>query len=197
MQPWQILTISVAAALILGAVAVFFILRRRHANFVRGNNPTVTEPSDWNQPEAGDRIHSEPDGRIHSEPASPYREARLHRLQIQPLSAADRQRFSEEWRSCQAQFVDDPGESVQRADRLVADIMHTRSYSVNDPDERISDVSAAYPRQANGYREACDIVRHHHPSGASIKDLRRAFIHYRALFDELLGEEAEELKRAS
>jgi hypothetical protein len=61
----------------------------------------------------------------------------------------------------------------------------------------MTDISAAYPRQAADYRSANEILTWHRRGQATTEDLRKAFIHYRALFDEILGGQDEGLKRAS
>jgi hypothetical protein len=103
----------------------------------------------------------------------------------------------DEWRLCQARFVDDPTGAVNQADQIVTTIMRTRGYAVDDPYDRVADVCAAYPNHAGGFREANEIVVRHHRGEASTEDLRRAFVNFRALFDEMLGGQDEELKRAS
>jgi hypothetical protein len=123
-------------------------------------------------------------------------EARVQKLKIQPLNASDRARFIEEWRLCQARFVDDPTGAVHDADRIVTDIMRTRGYAVDNPVDRVTDVCAAYPNQASAYREANEIVNRQERNDASTEDLRNAFVNIRSLFDEML-ESHDELKRAS
>jgi hypothetical protein len=46
-------------------------------------------------------------------------------------------------------------------------------------------------------REARQVVDAHTSGRASTEDLRKALIHYRALFDELIGGKHEEFKRVS
>jgi hypothetical protein len=47
------------------------------------------------------------------------RERRVDALDIRPLSDVDRARYSDEWRSIQAYFVDDPAAAVKEADRII------------------------------------------------------------------------------
>src|SRR4051812_46217452 len=47
------------------------------------------------------------------------REKRLTRLNIRPLTAAERQQFADTWKQCQNRFVDDPRAAVAEADHLV------------------------------------------------------------------------------
>src|SRR5262249_44138161 len=56
------------------------------------------------------------------------RQKRMEKLQIRPLSPADRDRFAEQWVRAQATFVDDPVGSIREADRLVCEAMQARGY---------------------------------------------------------------------
>ncbi len=125
------------------------------------------------------------------------REERVRNLKARPLSVSDRMRFSSEWMKCQTLFVDDPAGAVDQADQLITEVLRARGYAVLNPFDRMADISAAYPRHAEDYRTADEIVTRHHRGQASTEDLRAAFIHYRHLFDEILGGRDEELKRAS
>ena len=98
---------------------------------------------------------------------------------------------------CQAQFVDDPSGAVDRADQLLVDIMRMRGYAIDNPYERMMDIAAAYPNHAAKYREAGQILARHRRSEASTEELRTAFLHYRTLFDDLLGGYDEEFRKAS
>jgi hypothetical protein len=125
------------------------------------------------------------------------RQERIRGLDLRPLSASDRVLFAEHWRQCQAQFVEDPEGAIASADRLLTDIIRARGYSADNPQERIADISAAYPDHVNSYRLANEAVSRQRHGQASTEDLRKAFIHFRELFDQILGEHDEELKRAS
>src|SRR5437763_9756668 len=58
------------------------------------------------------------------------RQERIEKVEVHPLSTEDRDRFAEEWRGVQAQFVDDPGGAVDAADSLIADAMSRIGYPV-------------------------------------------------------------------
>jgi hypothetical protein len=88
----------------------------------------------------------------------------------------------------QAQFVDDPKNAVTRADRLVNEVMQARGYPVEDFAQQASIISVDYPIVVDNYRSAHDIAARHRRGEASTEDLRRAMVHYRSLFDELLAE---------
>jgi hypothetical protein len=102
----------------------------------------------------------------------------------------------EEWRLCQARFVDDPPGAVDDADHILSNVMRTRGYAVDDPNDRVTDVVSAYPEQADDYRRANEIIIRRHRGEASTEELRKAFMHFRSLFDEILGD-YDEHKRAA
>jgi hypothetical protein len=116
------------------------------------------------------------------------REKRVEGFAIRPLVPTDRERYIASWRKVQAQFVDDPKSSVTEADRLLGDVMSTRGYSVSDFEQRSADISVNYPLVVENYRAAHEIAARHARGQAGTEDLRQAMIHYRTLFDELVGE---------
>ena len=61
-----------------------------------------------------------------------------------------------------------------------------RGYPVEDFDQRAAEVSVDHPEVVNNYRAAHGISIAHERERASTEDLRRAMVHYRSLFDELL-----------
>jgi hypothetical protein len=88
----------------------------------------------------------------------------------------------------QSEFVDRPGPALDKADRLVTDVMRDRGYPVEDFSERAELMAADHPQIVEHYRAAHAVRHAHHGnSGASdTEELRQAFVHYRALFDELV-----------
>jgi hypothetical protein len=136
-------------------------------------------------------------GRRRAESELALSEARAQKVKTQPLSASDRASFLEEWRLCQVRFVDDPSGAVGQADNLLTRIMRARGYAADDPYDRLTDVCSAYSDHADAYREANEIMIVHHRGNASTEDLRKAFVHFRSLFDEILGGRHEEYKRVA
>jgi len=115
------------------------------------------------------------------------RERRVEKFQIVPLSAADVARFSNAWSRLQGSFVDDPKGVLIEADKLVRDLLNKRGYPVADFDLRAADISVDHPIVVDNYRAAQRIVSLDQRGEASTEDLRKAVVHFRALFDELLG----------
>jgi hypothetical protein len=114
------------------------------------------------------------------------RKARVEKLRIKQLSPGDAQRYAEQWRAVQARFVDDPVEAVREADRLVCEVMQSRGYPMGDFELRAADVSVDHPRVVEHYRAAHEIALRNEQGAAATEDLRRAIVHYRTLFDELI-----------
>jgi hypothetical protein len=115
------------------------------------------------------------------------REARVQKFQIVPLSSADAAKFSASWNRLQGSFVDDPKGVLIEADKLVRDLLVKRGYPVADFELRAADISVDHPIVVNNYRAAQRIVSLDQRGEASTEDLRKAVVHFRALFDELLG----------
>ena len=116
------------------------------------------------------------------------RAARVEKLSIHPLTAPERERFLELWQTTQTHFVDSPLTAVVEADGLVAEVMRTRGYPVSDFEQRAADVSVDHPLVVEHYRTAHDIALRHERRQANTEDLRQAFVHFKALFSELLEE---------
>ncbi|HWR66493.1 MAG TPA: hypothetical protein VN364_10265 [Bellilinea sp.] len=115
-------------------------------------------------------------------------------LNIKPLSAADRERYQANWAAIQSKFVDEPGQAIGNADRLIMEVMQVRAYPVSDFEQRAADISVSYPALVSNYRAAREIALKNEHQEANTEDLRQALIHYRSLFEELLGTEADTQK---
>ncbi len=122
----------------------------------------------------------------HAEAELAAREKRVTRFRIVPLSREDGARFAEAWRSVQSRFVDDPHAAVQDADRRVRELMERRGYPMGDFEQRAADLSVDHPSVVENYRAAHQIALRNEGGTASTEELRKAIVHYRAIFDELL-----------
>src|SRR5262249_49585442 len=117
MQTSQIVAIVVVAIAILAAIG-WLLYTRRRSERLRGHFGTEY-----------DRRVTELEGdRRRAEAELTEREARVQKLQRRPLTSSERATFINEWRRCQARFVDDPEGAVDEADQLLSDIMHARGY---------------------------------------------------------------------
>jgi hypothetical protein len=123
------------------------------------------------------------------------RERRVERLRIRALAPADAERFTREWKRLQARFVDDPRGSLAEADLVVRELMMVRGYPMGDFERRAADISVDHGAVVDHYRAAHAIAVRDESGASETEDLRKAVVHYRALFEELL-EVAHEPRRA-
>jgi hypothetical protein len=114
------------------------------------------------------------------------REKRVKKLEIKPLTDAERNQFADQWEHTQAEFVDNPTAAVTHADTLVQEVMNVRGYPVADFEQRVADVSVDHPAVVQNYRLAHDIAIRDEQDDVGMEKLREAMLHYRALFADLL-----------
>jgi hypothetical protein len=117
------------------------------------------------------------------------RQKHIDSLNIRPLSDSERERYLADWTKIQAKFVDQPGQATVEADHLIMEVMKVRAYPVSDFEQRAADISVNYPALVSNYRAAREIAIKNEQHQAGTEELRKAFIYYRSLFDELLKTE--------
>ena len=117
--------VPVVVVLILAAVVLWYVNRRRRLQQRFG--PEYERAVD----RTGSHRAAERDLR--------QREQRHDQLQITPLPPGARQRYTEDWKRVQQEFVDRPGEAVQHADRLVTLLMHDRGYPTEGYEQQLRD----------------------------------------------------------
>jgi len=112
---------------------------------------------------------------------------RVNNLEIHELDDQKVKYYHNEWIDIQAEFVDDPVQSIHRANQLITEVMIARGFPVADFNQRSADLSVLYPEFVPKYREANTIAMKNQDGGASTEELRQAILDYHSLFDELLG----------
>ena len=177
---WIVVGIIVVAAVIVGAS---LWSRRTRSEHLR----------DRFGPEYDRAVEAKGD-RSKAEADLEAREKRVEKLDIRPLEPAERREFTERWTDVQARFVDDPARAVAFADALLGDVMKARGYPVSDFDQRAGDISVDHPVVVDHYHKGHEIAVRHERGAAGTEDLRQAMIHYRALFDNLVGAAASTAK---
>ncbi|OXM71840.1 MULTISPECIES: hypothetical protein [Amycolatopsis] len=116
------------------------------------------------------------------------REKRHSELDIRPLPDTARQRYRQEWSLVQQQFVDRPGAAILEADRLLTSLMGERGYPTEGYEQQHRDLSVEHANTLEHYRRAHEITEGHQKTEASTEDLRKAMVHYRQVFEDLLGD---------
>ncbi|BBX26651.1 hypothetical protein [Mycolicibacterium alvei] len=115
------------------------------------------------------------------------RERKHNKLDIAELTPESRTRYVEAWGVTQASFVDDPSKSVADADRLVTEVMRERGYPIDDFEQRAADVSVDHPKVVEHYRAAHVLHLAQEQGDIGTEAQREAIVHYRALFEQLVG----------
>jgi hypothetical protein len=113
------------------------------------------------------------------------RARRRNELDVVPLSDASRQRYTDQWQIVQSRFVDAPADAVREADVLICAVMRERGYPVDDFEQRAADISVDHPDVVSHFRDAHGTKER--GAAASTEQLRGAMVHYRALFESLVG----------
>jgi hypothetical protein len=174
--PINTLIIAIVLIVLAGAVIAWVVMQRqRSVNLKRRFGPEY------------ERAVHDLGGRAKAEAELSKREKRVSRLNIVPLTAADGARFSQTWSALQGRFVDNPKGVVTEADLLVRELMVKRGYPMGDFERRAADISVDHPAVVANYRAAQAIAARDERGEVDTEELRKALVHYRTLFDELLG----------
>jgi hypothetical protein len=115
--------------------------------------------------------------------------AHVNTLKIRPLTAEEVNRYALEWQKTQTEFVDEPLTALQKADRLIREVMKTRGYPVEDFEQRAADISVDYPELVTDYRGLHLIAIKEKDEEVSTEEMRQAMVHGRALFENLISQE--------
>jgi hypothetical protein len=173
---WVVIAVIVVVAL---AAAVFVISRQRRSQQLK----------DRFGPEY-DRTVQTAGGSRAAETELKSRKQRREQFEIRPLSAETAVDYAERWKQVQVHFVDAPADALREADVLLSEVMRKRGYPVEDFEQRAADISVDHPALVENYRAGHAIAVGDSQGQASTEDLRQAIRHYRALFEDLLGEHA-------
>jgi hypothetical protein len=176
---WAWILIAVAAALVVVGAAWAIARTRRTKQLQSQFGPEYN------------RTVNAADSKKTAEAELAERRERRQEMEIRPLSSGARERYTTQWESVQAQFVDDPGAAVASADRLIQSVMADRGYPVKDFETRAADLSVDHPKVVENYRQGHHLAEKSSDGKGSTEELRQAMRHYRALFDELVEPDAD------
>jgi hypothetical protein len=167
--------VSIATVVIVFAIAWFATQRRRR--------------------KLQDRFGPEYSRTVEAEGSRTAAEARLERLQrrveayhVRPLPPAARGRYLVDWKHIQAEFVDNPQAALDHAQWLIDEVMEACGYPVADFEQRSAELAVHHAAVVDTYRAAHEIAARRAPGEIGTEEQRQAMIHYRALFEDLVGE---------
>jgi hypothetical protein len=183
-QNTLILIAAVAALVVVAVIAWFGMRRQRSQRLAQLFGPEYERTVE----ELGERTKAEKELEA--------RAKRVEELHLHALTPSQRDGFQERWLTTQARFVDSPPTAVVQADELVAEVMRARGYPVADFEQQAADLSVDHPRFVDNYRRAHALAATARHGEASTEDLRRAMVHYRELFEDLLEVAEPELQPA-
>lgn len=186
----------VVAILVLVAAAIVAAQELRRASLRRQFGPEYT------------RLANELGSERKAQTELIARQKSAAKLDIRPLTAEQRTRYTSAWTSVQEQFVDNPAESVKTASGLVERVMRDRGYPAGDSQQLIAALSVHHARKLEHYRRGEDIRTRSGATPAkgvtpakgaasagstasatrtvSTEELREAILSYRELFKDLL-----------
>lgn len=167
----------IAVGIVIVLLAAFAITRRQKSTRLRqGFGPEY------------DRAVAQ-EGRRSGEAQLRERLERREQYEIRELPSDARARYVESWRHVQERFVDRPAEAIADADHLVQQLMRERGYPTEDFEQQAADISVDHPQVVAHYRAAHRTADASDRGEAETEDLRQGMLHYRNLFDTLLGKE--------
>lgn len=175
MTATQILILIIVIAVVAGC-AIWVLMRNRSKKLQTRFGPEYH------------RLVQQTGSKMKAEAELERLEKRVGHYAIHPLSTIDRDRFRQSWRSIQATFVDEPIRAFTQADELLGEVMSVRGYPTADFEQRAAELSVDHGDVVEHYRIAHEIAVRGEQSRTSTEELRQGMIHYRALFDELVGE---------
>jgi hypothetical protein len=94
---------------------------------------------------------------------------------LRELTAGERSHYRSAWWRVEAHFIERPSSAVVEAHDLITAVMQSRGYK------------DSHPAIVEHYRPASAVIDAKQRDAASTEDLRQAMLHYRALFDEMVG----------
>ncbi len=194
MNTTTLIIIIVVAIVVIVLLAIYFVSRRRQAQRSEEQRERTREEfgSEY------ERTAQERDSEEEAEKELRERRGQVER-QVEPLSEESRQRYEERWGEVERVFVDNPGRSIELADRTVSEILEERNF-ISDPaqsDQEIErSLAVMHPDVADEYREArgirADVVagKGRFSEGSSeeetTEELRQAIRKYRAVYQRLV-----------
>ncbi len=128
------IAILIVAVIIIGAIA----LSRRNRSKVL---------QDRFGPEYQRAVRESGGSRSEAERELARRQDRVKRMHIEELPPGAKSRYTDEWRTVQTRFVDEPKVALVNADRLISNVMRDRGYPMENFDQSAADLSPDHSRR--------------------------------------------------
>lgn len=177
---WIVIAVVVVVIVVLALIAAASMMRKKRSDRLKGRFGPEYE-----------RVVDTAGGQRAAEKELLARERKHDKLDISELTPQSRVRYLQAWHVTQAGFVDNPSKSVSEADRLVTEVLRERGYPIDDFEQRAADISVDHPKVVEHYRAAHVLHQAQEHGDIGTEAQREAIVHYRALFEELLGSEHE------
>jgi hypothetical protein len=174
MSPGTIVAIIVVLVIIL-AVAGLALAAARRRRLKRRFGPEY------------ERLVTDQQSQRKAEAELASRERRVRSLDIRALSPEAQTEYVAQWASIQERFVDHPASAVSQAQQLVTAVLEDRGYPTEGYEQILADLSVEHARNLEHYRAAHALSDASANGSASTEDMRQAMIHYREMFEDLLG----------
>jgi hypothetical protein len=181
MDPMILLSIAIPVAIIVIALGYFAARQRRTRDLRTRFGPEY------------DRVMQGQNRRA-AEQQLAMREQRAGQLQLRQLDQQEQVRLTESWSAIQRRFVDDPVGSVREAHVLLEEVMRLRGYPTQSFDDEVELLSVHHPAAVQHFRAAYGLADQRNGGNGDTEQNRQAMIHYRALFEDLLDIEEEDLR---
>lgn len=146
-------------------------------------------------------------------------------LTLRPLAQDERERYERTWTSVQERFIDDPRGAAQQADQVIGGLLTAIGYPSEDREKQLDLASVDHAYALSDYRQARELAQRglngdgavdgtkrsdgaaagttapgttapDTPAPSSTETLREAMLHYRVMFNDLLGRDGAERAHA-
>ena len=179
----EIVVLVVGVLLVAAVVAALLVASRRRA---RSEQLRGTFGPEY------DRTLEQAESRKAAERELAERQERHARLEIRPLSVASRQRYVEAWTHVQGRFVDQPVLALTEADALVTRLMAERGFPTDGPEEQAAMLSVQHRHVLDSFRAGHAIEERNSTRSANTEEVRQGMLHFRAVFEGLVEESADD-----
>jgi FtsZ-interacting cell division protein ZipA len=175
-----LIIILIAVALVAVILVAFFVYRRRREQ---------QELQERARQEYGAEYERLVEERGSEEEAEQELRERRERVEgdVLPLSEESRKLYDERWQRVERTFVNEPGSSLDEADRVVEEILIERKFPTDSRREASEGIGAVHPEVVEDFREA---QRIHQDAtgpqgGTDLEEMRQAIQKYRSVYERL------------